>query len=235
MPPLKRVPVLTLVVVAVTAVISAVAEASPTVLAQLERTPAGLHEQWWRTITSLFTQSSAGGAASNLFFMLVLGVVAEQVVSRSRWVACYLGAGIVGELVGYAWQPVGAGNSVAVCGLAGLIALACWRRDSGLPWFGAFALLLWCAVILSTWAWPAAVVGAVCAAAGLRLQMGGWRYAGEFAVLVTVVSGVVLACVQNIHGAALLAGVALAALGGVVREPMRAGLADSARAGDSPH
>ena len=118
MPQLKRVPVLTLVVVAVTAVISAVSVASPTVLAHLERTPAGLHEQWWRTITSLVTQSSAGGAASNLFFMLVLGVVAEQIASRSRWLACYLGAGIVGELVGYAWQPVGAGNSVAVCGLA---------------------------------------------------------------------------------------------------------------------
>jgi membrane associated rhomboid family serine protease len=179
MPQLKRMPALTLVVVAVTAVISAVSVASPTVLAHLERTPAGLHEQWWRTITSLVTQSSAGGAASNLFFMLVLGVVAEQVASRSRWLACYLGAGIVGELVGYAWQPVGAGNSVAVCGLAGLIALACWRRDSGLPPLGAFALLLWCAVILSTWAWPAAVVGAVCAAAGLRLQVGGWRMPGS--------------------------------------------------------
>ena len=144
---------------------------------------------------------------------------------------CYFGAGIVGGLVGYAWQPVGAGNSVAVCGLAGLIAVACWRRDARQPAFGAFALLLWCAVILSTWAWTAAVVGAVCAAAGLRLQVGGWPYAGEFAVGVTVASGVVLACVRNIHGAALLAGIALTAiLGGVAREPVRAGSAESAGA-----
>ena len=142
MPQLERRPVLTLAVVAVTAVTSAVAVASPTVLAHLERTPAGLHGQWWRTFTSLFMQDSAAGAASNLFFMLVLGVVAEQVASRYFWLACYFGAGIVGELVAYSWQPVGAGNSVAVCGLAGLIALACWRRDARLP---ALELLrCWC-------------------------------------------------------------------------------------------
>jgi membrane associated rhomboid family serine protease len=208
---------------------------SPTVLAHLQRTPAGLHGQWWRTFTSLFMQSSAAGAASNLFFMLVLGVVAEQIAGRYRWLACYFGAGLVGELVAYAWQPTGAGNSVAVCGLAGLIALACWRRDSRLPPFGAFALLLWCAVLLSTWAWPAAVVGAVCAAAGLRLQAAGWRYAGSFAVAVTLVSGVVLACVRDIHGAALLAGLALAALiSGVGREPVRAGQRRGSQAAAPP-
>jgi hypothetical protein len=123
----------------VTVVTSAVVVWSPTVLAHLQRTPAGLHGEWWRTLTS----------------------------------------------VGYAWQPSGAGNSVAVCGLAGVIALACWRRDSRLPAFGTFALL-WCAVILPSWAWPAAVVGAVCAMAGVRLQAEGWRYGGEFAVGVTL-------------------------------------------------
>jgi membrane associated rhomboid family serine protease len=232
MPQLKRRPVLTLTVVAVTVVTSAVAVSSPTVLAHLQRTPAGLHGQWWRTLTSLFMQSSAAGAASNLFFMLVLGVVAEQIASRYFWLACYFGAGVVGELVGYAWQPTGAGNSVAVCGLAGLIALACWRRDSRLPAFGAFALLLWCAVLLSTWAWPAAVVGAVGAMAGLRLQLAGWRYAGEFAVAVTLASGVFLACVRNIHGPALLTGLTLAALlSGLAREPLRSRPAEAPRSG----
>jgi membrane associated rhomboid family serine protease len=229
---LKRPPVLTLAVVAVTVVTSAVAVSSPTALAHLQRTPAGLQGQWWRTFTSLFMQSSAAGAASNLFFMLVLGVIAEQTASRYRWLACYFGAGIVGELVAYSWQPVGAGNSVAVCGLAGLIALACWRRDTRLPQFGAFALLLWCAVLLLTWAWPAAVVGWVCAVAGLRLQAAGWRHAGTFAVVVTLASGVFLACVRDIHGAALLAGAALAALlGGVARDPLGSRPAEAARAG----
>src|ERR1700733_12768321 len=96
MPRLRRLPVLTLAVVAVTAVTSAVAVSSPTVLANLQRTPAGLHGQWWRTLTSLFMQSSAGGAASNLLFMLALGAVAEQVTGRYRWLACYFGAGVAG-------------------------------------------------------------------------------------------------------------------------------------------
>jgi hypothetical protein len=57
-------------------------------------------------------------------------------------------------------------------------------------------------------------------------------YAGEFAVGVTVASGVVLACVRNIHGAALLAGVVLAViLGGVAREPVRARSQESAGTG----
>jgi hypothetical protein len=89
-------------------------------------------------------------------------------------------------------------------------------------------LLLWCAVVLSTWAWPAAIVGAVCATAGLRLQAAGWRYAGEFAVGVTFASGVVLACVRNIHGVALLVGLVLAALvSGVARAPLPPQAAES--------
>jgi hypothetical protein len=81
--------------------------------------------------------------------------------------------------------------------------------------------MLWCAVILSTWAWSAAIVGAVCATAGVRLQAAGWRYAGGFAVAVTLATGVFLACVRNIHGAALLAGLALAVLlSGVARAPL---------------
>ncbi|MGH3165919.1 MAG: hypothetical protein ACRDN0_08490 [Trebonia sp.] len=54
---------LTLAIVAVTVVISTIVLSSPTALAQLERTPAGLHGQWWRALTSLLTQDSAGGAA----------------------------------------------------------------------------------------------------------------------------------------------------------------------------
>lgn len=66
----------------------------------------------------------------------------------------------------------------------------------------------------------------------MRLQAAGWRYAGTFAVVVTLASGVFLACVRNIHGPALLAGVALAALlGGVAREPLRSRSAEAARSG----
>ena len=48
----------------------------------------------------------------------------------------------------------------------------------------------------------------------------------------TLASGVFLACVRDIHGAALLAGVALVAvLGGVARGPLRSRPAESTRSG----
>jgi hypothetical protein len=43
-------------------------------------------------------------------------------------------------LVAYLWQPVGGGNSIAVCGLAGALAIACWNRDPRLPGYEVQAL-----------------------------------------------------------------------------------------------
>jgi membrane associated rhomboid family serine protease len=223
MPRLRQRPLLTLAVVAITAVTSAIVVASPAALAHFERTPAGPDGQWWRTLTSLLTQGDAGGAASNLCFTLAVGVAAEQVTTRWRWLACYLGAGIAGELAGYAWQPTGAGNSVAVCGIAAVAAVACWRGDPRLPVFGAMALVLWDAVLLSTWTWPAAIAGGVVAMVVIRLGVSRWRHVNTVAFTATIATGVTLACVQNIHGAALLAGLALAALPGCMRrEPVTA-------------
>jgi len=52
--------------------------------------------------------------------VLIVGGAAEQVVRRRAWITAYVATGLVGQLFGQAWQPVGAGNSVAVCGLAAL-------------------------------------------------------------------------------------------------------------------
>ncbi len=57
------------------------------------------------------------------------------------FVAAQLVGGLTGELVGWAgWQPVGAGNSVGVCGLAGALAVAVLTVDYGHPPY--IALLL---------------------------------------------------------------------------------------------
>ena len=128
----------TVVVFAVTAVTSVLGLAVPGVLAALERTPQGLHGDWWRSFTALFVQDGGIlGTVSNLAFLALLGVLAERLVGPRWWLAAYFGAGLAGELAGYAWQPTGAGNSVAVCGLAGLlvVALAAGTRLPRLaPW-----------------------------------------------------------------------------------------------------
>ena len=125
----ERVPVVTGIVFALTAA-GAIAQAVvPGLLGSLQRTPEGLHGDWWRTGTALFGQDGGVvGALSNLAFLLILGAIAEQFLAAWQWLACYFGAGLAGELAGYAWQPVGAGNSIAVCGLAGALVVALWAR-----------------------------------------------------------------------------------------------------------
>lgn len=203
-----RFPVTTAVVFAVTAATNAVQFAVSGMLPAWQRTPAGLHGQWWRTATSLFVQDGGVfGAVVNLGFLLVLGTLAEQILRPGGWLGCYFGAGLVGELAGYAWQPDGGGNSVAVCGLAGALVVAL-LRGARLPATTPVPVLYWCGVLLATITYPLVAVGL---AAGMLCQVGLARGlpVNRPAALAAVAAGLVLAAARNIHGAALLAGIAL--------------------------
>lgn len=209
-----RFPLVTAVVFGVTAA-GAVAQAVvPGLLAALERAPAGLHGQWWRSVTALVVQDGGvAGSVSNLFFLALVGAAAEQVLSRPRWLVQYLGTGLAVEFVGYAWQPVGAGNSGAICGLTGGLALALWRGAGRPPPWTAPVLVIWCAALLATIspavAVPAIVAGAI--ATGLTSAAVGRGVALGRPVAVAVLAcGVALAALTNIHGAALLIGLVLA-------------------------
>ncbi|HJU02126.1 MAG TPA: rhomboid family intramembrane serine protease, partial [Actinomycetes bacterium] len=142
-----RFPAVTAVVFAVTAANSVLGLAVPAVLDALERTPDGLHGQWWRLVTALFVQDGGVlGTVSNLAFLALLGVLAERLAGPWWWLAAYFGAGLAGELAGYAWQPTGAGNSVAVCGLAGLLVMAL-LAGTRLPPLAPMAVLWWCGAV----------------------------------------------------------------------------------------
>lgn len=206
---LTKLPVLTGTIFAITAAMNTAQFIRPGTLQDLRRESVGMHGDWWRTFTSLFVQDGGVyGTLSNLAFLVLLGVVAEQVLSRPRWLISYFGVGLVGEMFGYLWQPVGAGNSVAICGLAGAIAIAIARRDERLPIFAPSVLAMWLGVLLATWFFPLIVVGIV----GVRLvqSLDRDRLARLMPIAATVVGGV-LCSVQNIHGGALLAGLALGA------------------------
>jgi membrane associated rhomboid family serine protease len=119
---LRRFPVVTAVAFGVTAATSVLGLVDADVLAALQRAPEGLHGDCWRTVTSLFVQDGGvPGTLSNLFFLLVMGALAEQVAGRWRWLVVHLVAGLAGELAGYAWQPRRAGNSVGF--VAGALAV----------------------------------------------------------------------------------------------------------------
>jgi len=209
---LRRFPLVTTAVFGLTAAVNLLQFVVHGLLRHLERSPAGLHGDWWRTVTALFTQDGGvPGTLSNLAFLVAIGVLAEQVVSRPRWLLCYFGTGLVGEFAGYGWQPYGAGNSVAICGLAGVIAVALWSGDERLPSFGAVVLVVWCGVLLANLWYPlvaAGTLGAFLAKAGSERGVPVARWA----VLAALVTGVVMTAAEDIHGAALLAGLVLASL-----------------------
>lgn len=209
---LRRFPSVTAVVFGVTALTNVAQFLVPGMLAHLERSPAGLHGDWWRTVTSLFVQDGGtAGTLSNLAFLVAAGIIAEQVVSRRRWLLCYFGAGLVGELAGYGWQPYGGGNSVAICGLAGLVAVALWAGDERLPLYAPTVLLVWCGALLAGIWYPLLAVGVVTGALAKAGAERGLPVA-RLAPAGALVTGVTLAITEDIHGAALLAGLALASL-----------------------
>jgi rhomboid protease GluP len=59
------------------------------------------------------------GAIFNVTILLGVGAVAEQNLGARRWLAVYLGGGVLTEFLSLAWEPEGAGNSIAVFALAG--------------------------------------------------------------------------------------------------------------------
>ena len=208
---LRRFPVVTAVVFAVTGVSNVLQFLVPGMLVRLERAPAGLHGDWWRTGTALFVQDGGvAGTLSNLAFLVAAGAVAEQVTSRPRWLLGYFGAALTGELAGYAWQPYGGGNSIAICGLAGLVAVALWHRDTLLPAYAPTILLIWCGALAADIWYPLLAIGVV---AGVLARVAGDRGVPvvRWAAAGALLTGAAMTAAGNIHGAALLTGIAIAA------------------------
>jgi len=118
---LRPLPVLTVVVFVLTAVPSLLQGLLPGLEPALRRDPSAIAEgEWWRLGTSLVVQDGGWlGTLSNLAFLLILGTFAERTLGRVWWLALYLGGAVAGQAAGVLFGTVGAGNSVAVCGLAG--------------------------------------------------------------------------------------------------------------------
>jgi len=208
-----RFPAVTAVVFTVTAVTSVLGLAVPAVLEALQRTPEGLHGQWWRTFTALFVQDGGVlGTVSNLAFLALLGVLAERLVGPRWWLVAYFGAGLAGELAGYAWQPRGAGNSVAICGLAGALIVAL-LAEAPVPRLAPVVLLYWCGALLAT-RWPPALLVGLGAGFATQLALLRGLRVGRLAGAAAAVAALVLVAARDLHGAAMAAGIAIGAVVG---------------------
>lgn len=125
----------TVVLAAVTAVVSVAGELDAQLLAALDRNRELLLDgQWWRIVTPLFVQDGGwGGMIVNIIALLLAGTMAELLFSGWVMVAVYFLSGLVSEVAAYTVFPGQgfAGNSVAIAGLTALCLVTITVRERG--------------------------------------------------------------------------------------------------------
>lgn len=122
----------------------------PSLLHDLERDRAAIGDgQLWRLATALVVQDGGlAGTVFNLAALAIVGAVAEQVWGPGRWTAIALVSGLGAQLWGLLVQPVGAGNSVVIFGLAAsmasvaIVSLNSAHRAAGIVCMAGAAVLL---------------------------------------------------------------------------------------------
>jgi len=122
----RKIPKVTFLIFLVTVIITGLQFFFPALIPVLERTPEALAaRQWWRLITPVFINPEGWRQITfNFLGIAIAGTMVERLFGGRRWLILYFVGGFVGEIAGFAWQPIGAGSSVAVCGLVG--ALVAW-------------------------------------------------------------------------------------------------------------
>lgn len=116
------VPGLTVGILVVLVLCAAAQSYYPPLLTLSERSPMVEHGQAWRLLTALwFQDGGSSGTVLNLILLVAIGWPAESELKRRCWIGAYLFGGLAGGLAGLAWQPVGAGNSIAALGVAGAL------------------------------------------------------------------------------------------------------------------
>ncbi len=163
--------------------------------------------EWWRLATSLVLQDGGVvGAVFNLACLLIVGVVVERALGPARWLLLYLAGAVAGQVAGVLFGTVGAGNSIAICGLAGgLLGVYARRGVDRLP---ATVCAVYAAVIVSTQfgGTAAGVVAAVATGLGIQLVRLRDKVPGWLPPVIALGCAAFLAVVGNLHGVALLGG-----------------------------
>lgn len=93
---------------------------------------------WWQLLTSIFVHVSIIHFISNMVFLILFGLRAEELFSDSEYYLAYLASGIFGGILSLLWHPltVSAGASGAIFGLFGSV-LIYMRSIAGRSALGA--------------------------------------------------------------------------------------------------
>jgi rhomboid protease GluP len=129
----RRVPFLTLTVCGVLTICLLAQLRFPWLLPLLERNAAKVAAgEWWRIVTALFFQDGwIPGGVTNIIALFFIGSLVEEVRSRWEWLLISMVGALIAACVALRWQPIGAGNSIATCSLAG--SLVTLRPLSAMP------------------------------------------------------------------------------------------------------
>jgi len=212
-----RFPVLTTAAAGIAITAAIVQYAVPSAVAALQRAPGGLPPgQWWRLVTPLLVQTLGWyQVAANLVTLVVIGVIAERLLGRWRWLVLAASGTAGGQAAAYAWHQPGGGDSIAIAGLAGGTAVALLH---GRPPRAAAQAVLYYIAALGGWALTAspntsliaAVLACALTAAFLNAPPARWRRAAERTALAATAPGAALiaAARHDLHGVSLLAGMA---------------------------
>src|SRR5688572_21555824 len=118
--PRGKLPMSSILIIGVTAVITALQFVYPEVLAALQRDPDAIRAgELWRLVTALFVQPNGiSQCIANGFLILAFMPASERLYGRGVLVI-YFGAGLAGQTVNRLWESGIGGSSTAIFGVMG--------------------------------------------------------------------------------------------------------------------
>lgn len=207
----ERPPVVTAVALVLALVAAAVQFMAPSVMARLERDRGALAEgEWWRVVTPVMVQTLGWHQVfANLLTLLAVGVVAERMVGRWRWVVLFAAGTAAGQTAAYLWGEPGGGASIAICGLAGGTLAVLLALGDRAPRLSTWVILCY-VVALAGWGFGGflgAGLGSVAAVAlGYEVDRLGFPWSDRLALVGALLLVAALVVVGDIHGVPLAAG-----------------------------
>lgn len=93
--------------------------------------PALVPREPWRILTAIFLHGGLMHVVMNMLILWFLGTRLEGAFGKGRFLALYLGAGLLGEIVSFVWHLQVGGTSVgasgAILGVLGALFMLSWR------------------------------------------------------------------------------------------------------------
>lgn len=211
-------PIATLGIIVITAVLTSLQFFYPVLLPALDRNLEALHAgQWWRLITPRFVNPEIWAQYFLLVILALVGPAVERRYGRLRWLALWLAGGLTGEAVSFAWQPHGAGASVGICGIMGAWLVLLLRRENTASWVPSVMILALIADLVGMAAGNplfGGLAGTIVAALliQLRRRESLWHQLTPYLGATGLLGGLILISLRDQHGPPLLVGAGLAAL-----------------------